>query len=209
VARDLKREIRKPEKVRLKQDPRRPPHPLPAIPPGKTCNARNRTKAGTGHEPKTPYCKKWAGSNTDHLGTGRCSLHGGCQPVKSGYRRYSDHPTLGTRIAAAMDAPDILTLEPEVAVLQTLVEDALKEHIGEGHIPDATREAMSRMLLELGTLKEKAHRIRLAWSDRRAAEFLEWFSETLRRELQRAFGEDDQIASVILRMGAEADRVRV
>ena len=45
-------------------------------------------------------------------------------------------------------------LEPEVAVLQTLVEDALKQNIGEGHVADVTREAMSRMLLELGTLKE-------------------------------------------------------
>jgi len=208
VARDLKREVRKPEKARLKQDPRRPPHPLPMIPPGKTCNARNRAVSQkTGR--KAPYCGNEAGWGTSHLGTGRCKKHGGCQPVKSGFRRYSDHPTLGARIAAAMDSADILTLEPEVAVLQTLVEDALKEHIGEGHVADSTREAMSRMLLELGTLKEKAHRIRLAWSDRRAAEFLDWFSETLRRELQHAFGEDDRIASVILRMGAEADRVRV
>ena len=40
---------------------------LPTASPTTTCNAR--TKNG--------YCKKIAGHRTDHLGKGRCYLHGG------------------------------------------------------------------------------------------------------------------------------------
>lgn len=45
---------------------------LPTLEPDEYCNARKRSGKG--------YCKKPAGEGTDHLGSGRCKLHGGSMP---------------------------------------------------------------------------------------------------------------------------------
>lgn len=53
------------------------------IPATTTCNGKIHRQNRS--------CKKSAGWGTDHLGTGRCKLHGGCSTgAKSGTLRYSD-----------------------------------------------------------------------------------------------------------------------
>lgn len=46
------------------------------------CGAKKRTGEGT--------CTRPAGWGTDHVGTGRCKLHGGCTPRHS--KVGSEHP---------------------------------------------------------------------------------------------------------------------
>lgn len=45
---------------------------LPFMPPDTLCNARLARTAG--------YCENLAGAETDHIGIGRCRLHGGASP---------------------------------------------------------------------------------------------------------------------------------
>ena len=45
---------------------------LPFLAPGRTCNARLHRGEG--------YCDNVAGAGTDHVGVGRCRLHGGVGP---------------------------------------------------------------------------------------------------------------------------------
>lgn len=60
---------------------------IPVIAPDETCNARKRQHSGTKKSgtkgkdtTKSPYCSKPAGWGTDHVGVGRCKLHGGSVP---------------------------------------------------------------------------------------------------------------------------------
>ena len=48
------------------------PNKLPFMPPDVTCNARLARSSG--------YCENMAGAETNHIGVGRCRLHGGATP---------------------------------------------------------------------------------------------------------------------------------
>jgi hypothetical protein len=54
-------------------------HVLPLLPPGRYCTARRKQQLG--------YCRRRAGHQTGHAEMGRCRLHGGATPIKTG--RYS------------------------------------------------------------------------------------------------------------------------
>jgi hypothetical protein len=80
----------------------------------------NRRYCG-GRGKRNISCRRPAGWGTDHVGQGRCKLHGGCVPVKHG--RYSKiiRPTIQRRLAEleALEQ-DPLDLLPELNLLRAL-----------------------------------------------------------------------------------------
>lgn len=97
------------------------------VEPHAKCGAKLKTKDGT--------CTKRAGWRTEHSGQGKCYLHGGRTPIKSG--RYSSitRPRFKEKIAKFEADPDPLNLAPEVALLRAFVED-LVERWDEIYGPD-------------------------------------------------------------------------
>jgi hypothetical protein len=79
-----------------------------------TCGARSRS---TGKP-----CLNVAGKGTDHLGEGRCRLHGGATPIKHGLYSKVRRTRLGQRMAEIENDPDLLNLETELALLKVLAE---------------------------------------------------------------------------------------
>jgi hypothetical protein len=76
---------------------------------------------------QTP-CKNIAGKGTDHIGVGRCRLHGGATPIKHGLYSRVRRTRLGKRIAEIENDPQILDLSQELAVLKALAEQAVETY---------------------------------------------------------------------------------
>lgn len=79
----------------------------PPIPPSDTCNAR-KTKNDPGH-----YCKLPAGHGTDHVGYGRCKLHGGMLP---NVKLFTQKLMIEDEVKNVMGAP--LDVDPLTALLE-------------------------------------------------------------------------------------------
>lgn len=118
---------------------------LPKREPGLSCNAR--TKSGTG------YCEHPAGWGTDHLGEGRCKLHGGASLAGRDHPMYKHgrrSATLPTRLLAdfhqAMNDPALLSLREDIATIDARIIDLQKRlDTGEaGNLWRLARTAMSR-----------------------------------------------------------------
>jgi hypothetical protein len=94
---------------------------------GRTCGAKTR---------KGTSCQARAGHGTDHVGQGKCKLHGGATPIKSGRYSKITRPRL-VEILADLDndGTDPLDLEPELKLLRGLVLDYVERH-------DALTEAL-------------------------------------------------------------------
>lgn len=99
---------------------------LPEIAATDKCNARNSDL--------TKYCKKTAGWGTDHVGTGRCKLHGGSS--LKGFR----HPNFLTgkyskvlpdnllgHFEDIMADGKLLELKEDIALVTTLVRSSLQD----------------------------------------------------------------------------------
>lgn len=91
------------------------------------CNARTR------QEGAKPYCSLRAGWGTQHAGTGRCKLHGGCAPTgithpqfKSGRYSRIQSGRLKDLIEEHRKAPEPLELMDEIALLRALAHDTLE-----------------------------------------------------------------------------------
>lgn len=85
------------------------------------CGAKTRPSARYRH------CRQRAGHRTDHVGQGRCRLHGGATPVASS-GRYSKitRPRIAALVQAFSEDPDPLDLTPEVHALRALVVDYIE-----------------------------------------------------------------------------------
>lgn len=83
------------------------------------CGAK--TRAGT-------PCRQPGGFKTDHVGQGRCNLHGGKTPVKSGRYSKINRPRIRDLIEAhaADDAP--LDTLPELAAARALFQDFVERY---------------------------------------------------------------------------------
>jgi hypothetical protein len=86
---------------------------------GTRCGAKNRHGSTCGHE---------AGWHTDHLGEGRCRLHGGATPIKHGRYSQVTRARLGPALEAIEADPDPLNLRPELDLLRGLVEHHLSSY---------------------------------------------------------------------------------
>jgi hypothetical protein len=76
---------------------------------------------------QTP-CKNIAGKGTDHIGEGRCRLHGGATPIKHGLYSRVRRTRLGKRIAEIENDPRILDLSQELAMLKALAEQVVETY---------------------------------------------------------------------------------
>lgn len=97
----------------------------------------NQSKRGEPHEQlcgaKTRNggtCKKPAGAGTDHVGQGRCKLHGGATPIKHGRYSSIQRPRLRELLDGlqADTSSDALDLEPELHLLRALVLDYIERY---------------------------------------------------------------------------------
>lgn len=105
--------------------------PLPDEPTGGAlpvllCGARTRN-GGT--------CKRPAGHATDHLGQGKCNLHGGLSRITHGRYSKVKRKRLRAIIERHEQDDDPLNLLPEVAALRALFEDFINRY-------DETTEAL-------------------------------------------------------------------
>src|SRR5262249_27164054 len=73
-------------------------------------------------------CQNIAGKGTDHVGEGRCRLHGGATPIRHGLYSKVRRTRLGKRIAEIENDPDILDLYKELATLKALAEQAVEAY---------------------------------------------------------------------------------
>lgn len=118
------------------------------------CGAKTRS-GGT--------CKHPAGFKTDHLGEGRCWLHGGRSPIKHGRYSKITRPRIKELLEAFETDPDPLNLRSEVALLRALIVDFVerwdeyKELTFRWHalFTTAYREAVSEWREKMVTLLEE------------------------------------------------------
>lgn len=92
------------------------PGPLPG-----TCGAQLRGKPGQ-------YCKNAAGKGTNHVGQGKCKLHGGATPIKHGRYSSIDRPHLQALMAELAKDKDPLDVTPELLILRALVTDYITRY---------------------------------------------------------------------------------
>lgn len=94
----------------------------------KYCNARV-VRYGNDGKPFGKYCGMAAGHGTDHLGLGRCKLHGGAShgaPIVHGLYAKSLNSTLSDEIERISKDPNFLNLYEEFAVTKAMFSDLLK-----------------------------------------------------------------------------------
>jgi hypothetical protein len=77
-------------------------------------------------ETENEFCNRPAGWGTDHPGQGRCKLHGGSTPIKSGRFSKIQRPRLRELIAEMESDPDPLNILPELAVARGLFIDFIE-----------------------------------------------------------------------------------
>lgn len=79
---------------------------------------------------RSKYCRSRAGTGTDHVGDGRCSIHHGNAAVKHGLRRRYQFTT--KPIAELLERHESdetpLDIRPEIALLRALSEDFIERH---------------------------------------------------------------------------------
>lgn len=89
--------------------------------PHDRCGAK--TRGGT-------RCTQTAGWGTDHVGQGRCKLHGGATPIKHGRYSTIQRPALRALIAQHDADPDPLNVLPELAAARALFQDFIERYDG-------------------------------------------------------------------------------
>jgi hypothetical protein len=71
-------------------------------------------------------CKNIAGKGTDHIGQGRCRLHGGASPIKTGLYSKIQRHRIGQRMAEIAESNDLLELHQELAMMKALLEELVE-----------------------------------------------------------------------------------
>jgi len=86
------------------------------------CNAQCRKRPGR-------YCTHRAGYRTPHVGEGRCYLHGGLTPIKSGrYSRITHSRLRHLMDQMAESGAQVLDLEPEAHLMRAMVVDYINRY---------------------------------------------------------------------------------
>lgn len=73
-------------------------------------------------------CTRPAGWGTDHAGLGRCKLHGGAKPIKTGRYSTIKREQLRNLIEQHEADPDPLNILPELAVTRALFQDFIERY---------------------------------------------------------------------------------
>jgi hypothetical protein len=121
------------------------------------CGAKTRPGA------KSPTCTRPAGWRTDHPGQGKCYLHGGKTPIKSGRYSLIKRHRLKDRIEQLRKDPDPLNLLPEIAFLRALVEDAAN-NLDEKNPDPSTLTSVGQMIDRVGAMADRVHKHRASQS---------------------------------------------
>lgn len=114
----------KPKKAAKKRNPMKPSTAVAVHAP--TCGARTR---GTG------VCRNQPGFKTDHLGQGKCYLHGGATPIKHGRYSSIQRQELRVLIEHHEADPNPLDILPELAAARALFQNFIERY-------DAWRDAL-------------------------------------------------------------------
>lgn len=142
---------------------------LPAIqgkPVATSCGAKKKRTPG--------HCSKSAGWRTDHPGQGKCYLHGGATPIKSGRYSTITRPRVRELIEKHEADADPLNVLPELAAARALFEDFVerydhwrdallawhKSYTSRTSLPEVQAEAFRRCMdeyeIRLGEIGEDA-----------------------------------------------------
>ena|SRR3990172_559873 len=174
-------------------------HQRPMIPAGSSfCNARTKQTAS--------YCERPAGWGTDHVGYGRCKLHGGSTPNHNKELATVDGLPLAVpkslRAAAEIrkQDPELLSLDGEIAMLRVL-EEKIELELGEDDQvspDDPALQALLALAERIGRLVERSHRIQLErrtlMPTHRVLAFIETMADALRRHVK-----DEEIIDAVFR----------
>lgn len=94
----------------------------------KFCNSRKRRKAENLDKidagPKwggEGYCKLPAGSGTDHVGSGRCKLHGGASPIRNGIYSKIEREKLREMVEYFENVANPMELTSEIAAARAFL----------------------------------------------------------------------------------------
>lgn len=98
-------------------------------------HAGKNAKCGAHGKQKKKPCGHPAGFRTDHPGTGRCYLHGGRVPIKTGLYSSVVREQNKALVEQLSKAPDLTSLDKEIALVRVLLHE----------FADRTKEAMEKM----------------------------------------------------------------
>lgn len=117
------------------------------------CNARTRSSPPN-------YCKNPAGYKTDHSGSGRCYLHGGCTPGRPPSPATIVKRKLRERAQELATSPELLDLRPQLGLLLASLE-SYTERIenSDEHVRTGELEAVTSTIDAAGKLVERIERI--------------------------------------------------
>lgn len=73
-------------------------------------------------------CTRPAGWGTDHAGEGRCKLHGGSNPIKTGRYSTINRPRIKELIEGFEADPNPLDMTPELAACRALFQDYIERY---------------------------------------------------------------------------------
>jgi len=118
----------------------------------KICGAKTK-KSG---EP----CQKPAGWGTDHVGVGKCKLHGGATPVKHGmYSKYTNH-RLAEMVDKLSDDEELLDLRKTIALQQSLILSILEKlNDGEIEFSQSLAKTLNSLADKLGRNIERRQKV--------------------------------------------------
>lgn len=90
--------------------------------PTKLCGAQLRKRPGR-------YCRQPLGYKTPHVGSGRCYLHGGLTPIKTGMHSMIKHTRLKDLLTELEKTDqEVMDLEPEVKLMRAMVIDFINRY---------------------------------------------------------------------------------
>jgi hypothetical protein len=92
----------------------------PSAPSHPRCGAKTRRRQGT--------CGNTAGLRTNHVGQGRCWLHGGASPIKHGRYSTIQRERIRDLILKHEEDKDPLNILPEVAALRAMFQDYIERY---------------------------------------------------------------------------------
>jgi hypothetical protein len=141
-------------------------------------------------------CTQRAGWGTDHPGTGRCKLHGGSVPVKTGrYSKYLRGP-FGEKVREHLNDPNPLDLTPEIALLRGHIDMVMDIMEREDRIPkESEMETLRQTLGSLQRLADTVSKIetRAALTTREMVYVVTALADVLREEIEDA----DQLRRIL------------
>lgn len=121
-------------------------------PANKICGAKTKKDGSP--------CKKPAGWGTDHVGIGKCKLHGGASPVKHGlYSKYTGH-RLAEMVDKLSNDEELLDLRKTIALQQSLILSILEKlDSGELEFNQSIAKTLNSLADKLGRNVERRQKV--------------------------------------------------